>query len=114
MLSRNWRDGSSFQEWDCSRAAIRMLAFPFSCGITRLHCWYSSDANAGALHLKATIDPDEDRGQCLGGDGIGERSAVDAPRARRIRQVDHDRARVFVVSEHEHVAIDAFAGFELG
>src|SRR5437899_9468880 len=90
------------------------IASLFSCGTTRLHCRYSSDANAGALHLKATIDPDEDRGQCLGGDGIGERSAVDTPRARRIRQVDHDRARVFVVSEHEHVAIDAFAGFELG
>src|SRR5438128_12194982 len=91
-----------------------MLASLFSCGTTRLHCRYSSDANAGALHLKATIDPDEDRGQCFGGDGIGERSAVDTPRARRIRQVDHDRARVSVVIEHEHVATYAFAAFELG
>src|SRR5262249_3371643 len=60
------------------------------------------------------IDADEDRGQCLGGGGIGERPAVDTPRARRIRQFDHHRAGLFVVPEHEHVTIDRPAGFELG
>src|SRR6516162_6240655 len=47
-----------------------------------LRCWYSGDANAGAaVHFIAPIDPDEDRGQCLGGGGIGERPAVDATRS---------------------------------
>src|SRR5215813_12027626 len=38
-LSGNWRDGSPFQESGCNRVAIRMLAFPFSCGITSLQRW---------------------------------------------------------------------------
>src|SRR5262249_33275507 len=91
-----------------------MLASLFSCGITRLQCWYSSDADAGAVHPIAPVDPGGRGGKSPGGAGMGGRPPAAPPRPRRIRQLDHDRARVFVVSEYEHVAIDVSTGFELG
>src|SRR5262249_60949706 len=80
----------------------------------RLGAGKSSESMAGAVAFFPPIDTDEGGGQCRGGGGIGERSAVDATRSRRIRQFDHYLPRLSVVAEHEHVAIDRPAGFELG
>jgi len=70
------------------------------------------DSDAGAIDVIALVHEYQDRRQRLGCRRVGERAGVQSAQPTALGDANDGIARLGVVAEHEHVAIDLFIGRE--
>src|ERR1700704_5584037 len=111
-----WTDGLAGSSPRPGRPERRAASLPLIESMHASPCFrggQTRNANTGPGNLVAPVNGNQDRGQRLGRNRIGEASAIDAAGGDDPRKRDDLFANVNIIREHQHVAIDFFTAVEL-